>query len=46
MLSVCLCVYLPVIARQRLGKQVHATTNTRNNKRTVGCTVFYTVRIF
>jgi hypothetical protein len=33
--SVCVCIP-PIVARQRLGKQVSAATNTRNNKIIVG----------
>jgi hypothetical protein len=35
----------PIVARQRLGKHVPAATNTQNNRRTVGCVVFYKVRV-
>jgi hypothetical protein len=44
MLSVCLYVYPPTVARQRLGKNVTAETNTHANKRTVG-RVFYAVGV-
>jgi hypothetical protein len=33
------------VARQRLGKNVTAKANTRNNRRNVGRVVFYTVRL-
>jgi hypothetical protein len=33
-------------ARQRLGKHVPAAMNTRNNRRIVGCVIFYAVRIY
>jgi hypothetical protein len=35
----------PFGARQRLGKGVPASTNTRNNRRTVGPVVFCTVSV-
>jgi hypothetical protein len=38
--SVCLYVYLPIVARQRLGRHVTAATNTRNSRRIVGRVVF------
>jgi hypothetical protein len=41
--SVCLYLYLPIVARQWLGKYVPAATNTLNS-RIVGCVFFYTVR--
>jgi hypothetical protein len=43
--SVCLYVYPPLIARQRLGKHVSAATNTCNTGRSVGRVFFYTVRV-
>jgi hypothetical protein len=43
--SLCLYVYPPIIARQRLGKHVSAATSTRNNKSTVGRVIFYAVRV-
>jgi hypothetical protein len=43
--SVCLYVYPPLVARQRLGKDVWASTNTRNNMRMVGRVVSYMVRV-
>jgi hypothetical protein len=33
----------PIIARQRLGKNVTAAANTRNS--IIGCVVFYAVRV-
>jgi hypothetical protein len=42
---VCLYVYPSVVARQRLGKNVTAATNTRNNRRIVGRVVSYAVRV-
>jgi hypothetical protein len=43
--SVCLYVY-PIIAMQRLGKNVIAGNEyTRNNRRIVGSVVFYAVRV-
>jgi hypothetical protein len=41
--AVCIYVYPPLIARQRLGKNVSAATNTPSNRRIVGCAVFYAV---
>jgi hypothetical protein len=41
--SACLCVYVPIIARQRLGKNVTAATNESNNRIIVGRVVFYAV---
>jgi hypothetical protein len=43
MLCVCACIP-PVVARQLLGKHVPAVTNTRDNRRNVGCVVFYAAR--
>jgi hypothetical protein len=34
----------PIVARQRLGKQVSAATNTRKNRKVVGRVDFYAVR--
>jgi hypothetical protein len=41
--SVFVCV--PIVARQRLGKRVPAAANTRNNRKIVGCVIFYAVRV-
>jgi hypothetical protein len=38
-------VYPPIVARQRLGKNVTATTNTRSNRTVVGRVVFYAVHV-
>jgi hypothetical protein len=35
----------PYDARKRLGKHVPAATNTRNNRRIVGCVISYAVRV-
>jgi hypothetical protein len=35
----------PFVARQRLGKQVLATTNAQNNKITFGRVILYAVRV-
>jgi hypothetical protein len=44
--SVCLHVYPPIVARQRLGQNFTATTNTHaENRRIVGGDVFYEVRV-
>jgi hypothetical protein len=43
--TVCLYVYPPIVARQRLGKNVTAATNKRNNRRIVGRVVFCMVRV-
>jgi hypothetical protein len=43
--SVCLYVYPPVVAGQRLAIHVLAKTNTRNTRRIVGRVVLYTVRV-
>jgi hypothetical protein len=44
--SVCLYVYLFIVARQRLGKNVSAATNTRRyNRRIVGRVVFCADRV-
>jgi hypothetical protein len=43
--SVCLYVYLPIVARYRLSKHIPAVTNTRNNRRIVGDVVVYAARI-
>jgi hypothetical protein len=39
-LSVCLYLYAPIVARQRLGKNVTAAKNTRNSRGIVGRVVF------
>jgi hypothetical protein len=35
----------PIVARQRLGKQVPAATNTFNKRKIVGWVIFYAVRV-
>jgi hypothetical protein len=35
----------PIVARQRLGRQVLTAGNTRNSRKTVGSPVFYMVRV-
>jgi hypothetical protein len=43
---VCLYVYPLIVARQRLGKNVAAVTNTHTHKRRiVECVIFYAVRV-
>jgi hypothetical protein len=41
--SVCLYVYPSIVARQRLGNNVTAATNTLNNRRIIGRVAFYAV---
>jgi hypothetical protein len=41
--SVCLYVYPLIVARQRLGRNVIAATNTRTNRIIVGRVVLYVV---
>jgi hypothetical protein len=43
--SLCLYVYSYIVTRQRLGKHVPTTMNTRNNKITVGRVVFSADRV-
>jgi hypothetical protein len=43
--SVCLYVYPPIVARQRLGRHVPVAVNTLNNRRIVGGVVFYAARV-
>jgi hypothetical protein len=43
--SVCLNAYPKIIARQRLGREVPATKNTRKIRKIVGGVVFYAVRV-
>jgi hypothetical protein len=43
--SVCLYVYPFIVARQRLGGNVTAATNTRSNRRIVGRVVFSAVHV-
>jgi hypothetical protein len=46
--SVCVCMCIdPVVAKQRLGRHVSATTNTRHStsKRIVWPVIFYAVRV-
>jgi hypothetical protein len=43
--SICETLLYSIIARQRFGKNVSAATNTRNNRRNVGRSVFFAVRI-
>jgi hypothetical protein len=45
LLSVCLYVYPPIVAREQLGKHAPAATNTRNNRRIVEGVVFYAVHV-
>jgi hypothetical protein len=43
--SVCLYVYPLIVAGQMISKHVTTATNTRNNRRTVGRIIFYTVSV-
>jgi hypothetical protein len=43
--SVCLYVHPTIVARQRLGNNVTAATNTSSNRRVVGRIVFYVARV-
>jgi hypothetical protein len=45
LISLCLYVYPPIVARQRLGIYVTATTNTGNKRKISGGVVFYAVRV-
>jgi hypothetical protein len=43
--SVFICVFPRIVVRQRLGRHVPVTKNTRNNIRVVGGVVSYKVRV-
>jgi hypothetical protein len=45
LISLCLYVYPPIVARQRLGIYVTATTNTGNKRRISGGVVFYAMNV-
>jgi hypothetical protein len=45
LISLCVSVSPPIVARQRLGILVSMATNTRDIRRTVGCVTFYAVRV-
>jgi hypothetical protein len=44
-MTLCVYVYHPVVARQRLGKNVTAAKNTSNNRRVVEVVILYAVRV-
>jgi hypothetical protein len=44
-MSVCLYVYPPIVARQRLGKMLPLHEYTRNKRIIVGGVIFYAVRV-
>jgi hypothetical protein len=41
--SLCQYMYPHIVARQQLGKNITATTNTLNNRRIVGSIIFFAV---
>jgi hypothetical protein len=43
-LYVCLCI-APIVARQRLGRNVTTVTNTHNSRRIIGRVVFNVARV-
>jgi hypothetical protein len=43
-LCACMCISL-IVVRQQLDKHVPAATNTLNNRKIVGCVIFYAVRV-
>jgi hypothetical protein len=43
--SVCLSMYPPIVAKQRLGEHVAAATKTRSNARIIGRVVFCADRV-